>query len=160
MRRGVSYFLRSFWVEDSLWWVLPDASQSKSAFWRERSLYISRGGIEINSSFTRGAMGREGDLYWDRQTSPRYYPFRDPMPGFVPWILGFQFIDDRNQTTVTFPVLGIVVIATILPLVWMRRNFLSRRRITGLCVHCGYDLRATPDRCPECGTPAAQKGQK
>jgi hypothetical protein len=54
--------------------------------------------------------------------------------------------------TLTIPAVG---------LVWMsltaRRRDLRNRE--GRCVACGYDLRATPDRCPECGaTPATVAG--
>ncbi len=51
------------------------------------------------------------------------------------------------------PAWFLALLFAILPALWLRRRRIERKRNRiGFCQHCGYDLRATPSRCPECGT--------
>jgi hypothetical protein len=50
--------------------------------------------------------------------------------------------------------LGIPPLGLLRPLVAHART--RRRARRGLCRACGYDLRATPDQCPECGALAGR----
>jgi hypothetical protein len=53
-----------------------------------------------------------------------------------------------------FPVWLLILLSGIGP-AWSWARYYRRPR-PGLCARCGYDLRATPQRCPECGAVAAQ----
>jgi hypothetical protein len=57
----------------------------------------------------------------------------------------------RAYLNLFVPMWLISVLLGLLPLAALLRLG-SRRSGVGRCEHCGYDLRATPDRCPECGT--------
>jgi hypothetical protein len=47
------------------------------------------------------------------------------------------------------PFVGVAVTGLAFVL-YGRAELAAERKSKGLCLRCGYDLRATPGRCPEC----------
>ena len=62
-----------------------------------------------------------------------------------------------DLAVVEMPYWPVALVTSVLPacllLTTVRRRRRQRRLHAGLCPACGYDLRASPGRCPECGTP-------
>jgi hypothetical protein len=57
----------------------------------------------------------------------------------------------------SFPHWMLIPVSALVPALLVRRLHSAKRHALGACPACGYDLRATPDRCPECGG-ARKKG--
>jgi hypothetical protein len=83
--------------------------------------------------------------------------------------LMFTRLSARSSQPVAFctirniPHPAIIGATMMAPLVWAGTRWrharqLRRRRRLGLCLACGFDLRRSPARCPECGAVAASKG--
>lgn len=64
----------------------------------------------------------------------------------------FDEIADSGFVAVGVPHAVLVGLIMLPALPWIVRRWRGwRRRRAGLCLSCGYDLRHSPGRCPECG---------
>jgi hypothetical protein len=89
---------------------------------------------------------------WDSSVSARIVQWR-----FAHFLWASQDPPAGTYSTrvVIVPYWAVAALTAVPPICWLYRFRGARlrrtRRDLGLCVTCGYDLRATLDRCPECG---------
>jgi hypothetical protein len=77
----------------------------------------------------------------------RIVSLRFPPPQQAKWLYS-----EKIFIAVTVPYASLALVTSLLPLAFVMASFHFRlRRRPGLCVGCGYDLRASKGICPECG---------
>jgi hypothetical protein len=151
-------WLRNHFVEDTVVWDSAGSAHVMATFQGTVGYYVRWGATVSNPR----------RLSWLRTPQkPMPEILRSPSVRIIFFGLGGLIFDSkpadgRIRGGKTFSVIvfdfGLIAIFSILPLLWLRAYRKNRKRPgDGLCPSCGYDLRATPDRCPECGTPALTK---
>lgn len=166
----VSYFafapIGQAWI--SSWPAIRDAqNRHYSNGWAYRYWIANHGSLYLIRYSRTYDPGPTSKPHHDIRSGVAIFPERELRPtkwGFAYTSGGSTWPDSerghRRVTEVTqqfaFPAWLPPVLFALLPARWLT-TFIRQRRIRrlGLCRVCGYDLRATPDRCPECGTERA-----
>lgn len=155
----------SRWLSKALWLALPVLCIATPAMW-VRSYFV-HDALDWSTGYGRaGVFSAHGRLGIGHVIVPRAALGRIPggvrwraepvgvaelKPGWSSWT-GVQaaYISQGGFTAseVRIPY-WMLLTAGFVALIWMRRRL--RLPAPGCCPGCGYDLRATPQRCPECG---------
>jgi hypothetical protein len=147
-------WVRSYWVADIVERGIVRLSE------RDASGISVRGQLALNINPTR-QMPETPTWRWycyTRTESPAMWDINygetSGQGNVGPFLLARY--DDPEDHEVFYdlvtPHWAVALLSAVLPFMRLRSFFTSvcRRRFRQ-CSNCGYDLRATPDRCPECG---------
>jgi hypothetical protein len=131
-------------------------------------VYLNRGHFTV-TTYRTGGMSEmvPMPLKYERETA-NMEPHRTGIRNATrDWsVAGFRFarrVDEDGWTDrlLAMPLWALCLLLAAVPAVrsirWLRGRRRDRRTRGGLCPTCGYDLRATPRQCPECGERAATR---